>query len=88
MKMTAQTPNNTQIENDLMSMGLNLGVFIIAELMSEGIRLTPRGWEMMKNHVAKEAERICGMPAEDFASLASKQLDYFRKMADKNSEED
>jgi hypothetical protein len=54
-------------DNELITMGMNLGLYTFAKLFSEGVAPTPKSWEIMRDHCAKQLEGQTGLPIEDLA---------------------
>ena len=60
---------NTTEENDLISLGMNLGVYTFAKLFTEGVVPSAKAFEIMRDHCAAELEKQTGTPVEDLALL-------------------
>jgi hypothetical protein len=60
--------DNSKQDNDLITMGMNLGIYTFAKFFTEGgVAPNARGWEIIRDHTAKMIEEQTGMPAEDLA---------------------
>lgn len=68
-------------DEDMLQMGADLGIYVIASLFAEtGLKLTPRGFQAMADFSAADIERICGLPAEDFALKVQPMVDEIKRM--------
>lgn len=66
-------------DNELITMGLNLGVYTFAKFFSEGVMPTTRAFETMRDHCAAELEKQTGMPVEDLATSVQPVVDDMLK---------
>lgn len=62
-------------DNQLISMGMDLGIYVLAGLMAEGYVVSPRGWEILKANRADELQKATNMPAEDIALSVQPTID-------------
>jgi hypothetical protein len=62
-------------DNDLITMGMDLGVYTISKLMASGYGSTQKGWEIMKESRAAALEAQTGMKPERLSELVQPFID-------------
>lgn len=66
-------------DNQEFSLGMDVGIYLIAGLMAEGFDCTQRGWEILKAARAADIEKATNTPAEDVALLMQPAIDMMVK---------
>ena len=70
---------NTKEENELITMGMNLGLYIFAKLFAEEAKLSQKGWAILRDYTAQLLEEQTGMPAEDLALMSQPTVEDMLK---------
>lgn len=64
-----------QANSDLLTLGMDLSVYIFGRLVKEGVNVTPVALIALGNNAAKNIEEATGMPAEDLALSVQPAID-------------
>lgn len=75
--------SNTEKDNELITMGMNLGLYTLAKLFAQGITPSPKSWEVLRDHCAEQLEKQTGMPAEDLAMHVQPAVDIMMERVEK-----
>lgn len=62
-------------DNDLITMGMNLGIYTFSKFFTEGAVPNAKAFAIMRDHCAKQLEDQTGMPAEDLATSVQPVID-------------
>lgn len=71
---------NEKQSMDMIEIGVDLGIFTIANLLLESPRLDPSQLQTLADLSAKHIEEMTGMPAEDFALKVKPVIDIMIKV--------
>lgn len=61
--------------SDLLTLGMDLSVYIFGRLVKEGVNVTPVSLIALGNNAAQNIEKATGMPAEDLALSVQPAID-------------
>jgi predicted mannosyl-3-phosphoglycerate phosphatase (HAD superfamily) len=73
-------PMNEKHGQNLIEIGVDLGVFTIANLLLEGLELDQHQLQKLSDLSAQHIELMTGMPAEDFALKVQPVIDIITKV--------
>ena len=61
--------------SDMVGVGMDLGVYVLAKLQREGVVMTPEALQALGEYSAKSIEEATGVPAEDLALTVQPIID-------------
>lgn len=71
--------SSPKAQKDMLNIGLNLGVYVITQILAEGFEITPDAAQNISFFASGEIEKLTDMPAEDFSLLVQPVIDEMTK---------